>query len=128
MIHTCYVCKNEGRNLMPIGQGLYRHRSKCEPGSVVWMDHRGTRSVSARYFGKGGMRSEGTDHRDTETAGNIPAGSQNRPVATGSCDPVLPGDCRQCGGIPGPGGMGGRGSGRTGPDLTVKGVILCHKR
>jgi hypothetical protein len=38
--HTCYVCGGTIREgALGIGQGLYRHPSKCEPGSEAYMQN-----------------------------------------------------------------------------------------
>ncbi len=57
---TCYVCGGPIReNPLYIGQGKYRHRSKCAPGSEQWMRSEvGKASQARRYFKAAGKRSE----------------------------------------------------------------------
>lgn len=35
---SCYVCEREGRDLMMIGPGKFRHQD-CNPGSPNWLDY-----------------------------------------------------------------------------------------
>jgi len=37
-VHRCYVCGGMAHNPLYIGMNLYRHRSKCAPGSKAWME------------------------------------------------------------------------------------------
>ena len=52
---TCYVCGGEIReNALSIGQGLYRHRSSCEPGSERFMQNERLARAYLALFRKDG--------------------------------------------------------------------------
>ena len=53
---TCYVCGGEIRkNALSIGQGLYRHRSSCEPGSERFMQNERLARAYLALFRKDGV-------------------------------------------------------------------------
>lgn len=61
-METCYVCHGPIReNPLYIGQGRYRHRSKCAPGSEGWMRSEiGNTSQIKSYFTAAKERTEPT--------------------------------------------------------------------